>query len=73
MMIVWPMTVRLMMVVRLSVHPLIQDSLSASTEPWYLATTPEHLGWPACVLLRSYVCPFGEMSHDEYRSPISPL
>ena len=31
------------------------------------------LDWPACVPLRSCVCPFGEMSRGVYQSPVSLL
>ena len=28
------------------------------------------LDWPTCVSLRPYVCPFGEMSRGDLRSPV---
>ena len=38
-----------------------------------LPLSPGSLGWPACVLLHSCVCPFGEMSRGVSRSPASPV
>ena len=37
--------------------------------PASLALLLRTLDWPACVSLRSYVRPFGEMSRGDFRSP----
>ena len=48
-------------------YPLLSDY--DKKNEFDIENAPEHLGWPACVLLRSYVCPFGEMSRGDIRSP----
>ena len=59
------------LVLPLSHGSLLQPGYRSPVSP--VATAPEHLDWHACVLLRSCVCPFGEMSRGVFRSPVSLL